>query len=174
MTTTGILLSIVGVAALFYAVSVAFHSIRDHFRTNRDLLRSLEEKLEKVERDLKKIREIVEDSELPESERRHRAETRAFEAAREVSLPFLRNLPAGTSMPLISRSRDPSSEPADIDEFEYRHERVEEGEATKYGRQVQGFSRRSAAEEWGPYTFFANDVQASTSNGSEHLRRRLK
>jgi hypothetical protein len=173
-TPTEILLSVIGVAALFYAISVAFHSIRDHFVANRDLLRSLEEKLEKVERDLKRVREIAEDSEVPENERRHRTRTRAFEGARELSLPFLRNLPAGTTMQLISRPRDHPSETGAVDEFDYRHERVEEGETTKYGKRVQGFSRHSASEEWSPYTFFANDAQASASSGSEHLRRRLK
>ena len=174
MATGQILLSILVVAALLYGVSVVFHSIRDSFVAAGDLLRSLDEKLERVEKDLKRVKEVVEDLELPEDSRKQRTKTRAFEAARELPLPFLRNLPAGTILRLISRSRDDPPESAAIDEIEYRHERVEEGESSKIGRRIHGFSRRAVSDPWSPHTFFASDAQASSSSGSDHLRRRLK
>ena len=100
--------------------------------------------------------------------------TRAFESARELPLPFLRNIPPETVLPMISRSPIAPAESADIEEFEYKHERVDEQEASSLGRGVHGSSRRSASDTWTPYAFFANDVQARTSAGNLHLRRRLK
>ena len=102
------------------------------------------------------------------------ASQRIFDAARELPLPFLRNIPAGTVLPMISRTLGAPADSADIEEFEYKHERVDESETSPLGRGVHGSSRRSASDAWSPYAFFANDVQARTSDGSHHLRRRLK
>lgn len=169
-----ILLSVIVVAALLYGVSVVFRSLGDRFKAATEWRQTLDERLDRLEKDLKRVKEIAEDSELSEAERRQRLKTRAFEAARELPLPFLRNLPAGTILPMISRSLGAPAASADIEEFEYKPERVDESETSQFGRGVHGSSRRSASDAWSPYAFFANDVQARTSTGSHHLRRRLK
>lgn len=170
-----ILLSVIAVAAVLYGVSVVFRSLYDRYVAAHDLLRSLDEKLDRMDKDIKRVKEIAEDSELPESERRYRVKTRAFDGARELPLPYLRNLPAGTILPMISRSREARADSvAVIALFDYKHERVDEGGTSQYGRGVYGSSRRSASDAWSPYMFFANDVHASTPGGSDHLRRRLK
>ena len=172
-TATEILVSIAAVAALFLLISSLVSSIRNRYVAARDLLRSFDERLGQAQRDLKRIRAIAEDSELPENERRDRARARAFEDAREFNLPFLRNLPTGSTVRVISRPWQHASE-AVVLEFDYRHERVEEGAATRLGKRVHGSSRSSESDEWSPYMFFANDAQATTSSGSEQLRRRLR
>ena len=75
---------------------------------------------------------------------------------------------------MISRSLEAPPDSVETGEFEYKHQRVDETEASPLGRGVHGSSRRSSSEEWSPYAFFANDVQARTSGGTDHLRRRLK
>jgi hypothetical protein len=172
-TPLQILISVVVVAAVLYGASVLFRSLAERSAAARELLRSQEEKLDALAADLKRVKEVVEDLELPESERKQRAKSRLFEAARELPMPFLRNLPAGTVLKMMSRSKDESAA-AVFDEFEYRHERVGEDEASLPGKRIHGSSRRSGTEEWSPYTFVANDFQATTSNGALHLRRRIK
>jgi hypothetical protein len=169
-----ILLSVVVVAALLYGVSVLFRSLGDRFKATTEWRHSIDERLDRLEKDLKRVKEIAEDSELSEAERRQRLKTRAFDGARELPLPFLRNLPAGTILPMISRSLGAPADSADIEESEYKHERVDESETSQLGRGVHGSSRRSASDAWSSYAFFANDAQARTSTGSHHLRRRLK
>ena len=171
-----ILISVVVVAAVLYGASVLLRSLAERSAAARELLRSQEEKLDALAADLKRVKEVVEDLELPESERKQRAKSRIFEAARELPMPFLRNLPAGTVLKMISRTKGepPESAAAVFDEFEYRHERVGEDEASLPGKRIHGSSRRSGAEEWSPYAFVANDFQAITSNGALHLRRRVK
>ena len=175
-TPVQILLSVVVVAAVLYGASVLFRSLAERSAAARELVRSQDEKLDALAADLKRVKEVVEDLELPESERKQRARSRLFEAARELPMPFLRNLPAGTVLRMMSRSKDepPESAAAVFDEFEFRHERVGEDEASRPGKRIHGSSRRSGTEEWSPYTFLANDFQATTSNGALHLRRRVK
>ncbi|HEV2063868.1 MAG TPA: hypothetical protein VGS00_04910 [Thermoanaerobaculia bacterium] len=169
-----ILLSVIVVAALLYGVSVVFRSLGDRFKAATEWRHSLDERLDRLEKDLKRVKEVAEDSELSEAERRQRLKRRAFDNARELPLPFLRNLPTGTILPMISRSLGAPADSADIEEFEYKHERVDESESSQFGRGVHGSSRRSGSDAWSSYAFFANDVQARTSTGSHHLRRRLK
>jgi hypothetical protein len=169
-----ILLSVLVFAALLYGVSVVFRSVGDRFKAAAEWRQTIDGRLDGLEKNIKRIKEIAEDSELSEAERKRHLKTRAFESARELPLPFLRNLPAGTVLPMIRRSFEAPAEAADIEEFEYRHERVDEGETSQLGRGVHGSSRGSASDAWSSYTFFANDVQARTSTGSHHLRRRLK
>lgn len=169
-----ILLSVIVVAALLYGLSVLFRSMGDRFKAAAEWRHALDERLDRLEKDLKRVKEIAEDSELSEAERKRHLKTRAFDSARELPLPFLRNIPAGSVLALISRSLTTPADSADIEEFEYKHQRVDEGESSPLGRGVHGSSRHSASEAWSPYAFFANDVQARTSSGSHHLRRRLK
>lgn len=169
-----ILLSVLVVAALLYGLSVLFRSLGDRFKAAVEWRQTIDGRLDGLERDIKRIKEIAEDSELSEAERKRHLKTRAFEAARELPLPFLRNIAAGTVLPMITRSLEAPAESADIEEFEYQHGRVDEGETSPLGRGVHGSSRRSASDAWSPYAFFANDVQARTSTGSHHLRRQLK
>jgi hypothetical protein len=169
-----ILLSVIVVAALLYGASVFFSSLGDRFKAAAEWRNALDERLDRLEKDLKRIKEIAEDSELSEAERKQLLKTRAFDSARDLPLPFLRNIPAGTALPMISRSLGAPTDSVEIEEFEYKHERVDESETSPLGRGVHGSSRRSASDAWSVYAFFANDVQARTSTGSQHLRRRLK
>jgi hypothetical protein len=169
-----ILLSVLVVAALLYGASVLFRSLADRFKAAAEWRNTLDERLDRLEKDLKRVKEIAEDSELTDTERKLHLKTRAFDSARELPLPFLRNIPAGSVLPMISRLIGAPADSPDIEEFEYRHEGVDESETTPLGRGVHGDSRRSASDAWSPYAFFANDIQARTSPGSHHLRRRLK
>jgi hypothetical protein len=169
-----ILLSVLVVAALLYGLSVFFRSIGDRFKAAAEWRSALDERLDRLEKDLKRVKEIAEDSELSETERKRHLKTRAFDSARELPIPFLRNIPAETVLPMISRSLNAPADSEDIEEFEYKHERVDEHEASSLGRGVHGSSRRSASDAWISYAFFANDLQARTSAGNLHLRRRLK
>ena len=169
-----ILLSVLVVAALLYGASVLFRSLGDRFKAAAEWRTALDERLDRLEKDLKRVKQIAEDSELSDAERKQHLKARAFDAARELPLPFLRNIPAGSVLPMISRSLSTPTDATDVEEFEYKHERVDEGETSPLGRGVHGSSRRSPSDAWSPYAFFANDVQARTSAGSHHLRRRLK
>jgi hypothetical protein len=169
-----ILLSVLVVAALLYGASVLLRSLGDRFKAAAEWRNTLDERLDRLEMDLKRVKEIAEDSELTDAERTLHLKTRAFDSARELPLPFLRNIPAGTVLPMISRSQSAPADSSDIQEFEYKHERVDESEKSPLGRGVHGSSRRSESDAWSPYAFFANDIQARTTAGTHHLRRRLK
>lgn len=169
-----ILLSVIVVAALLYGLSVLFRNLGDRFKAASEWRQTIDGRLDLIEKDIKRIKEIAEDSELTETERKLHLKTRAFESARELPLPFLRNIPTGTVLPMICRSLSAPAESPDFEEFDYRHDRVDDGESSPLGRGVHGSSRRSASDAWGSYSFFANDVQARTAAGTAHLRRRLK
>lgn len=169
-----ILLSVIVVAALLYGVSILFRSLGDRFKAGAEWRGALDERLDRLEKDIKRIKQIAEDSELSEAERKHLLKTRAFDSARDLPLPFIRNIPVGTILPMISRAMAAPENIAEIEEFEYKHERVDDSEASALGRGIHGASRRSASDSWSPYAFFANDAQARTMDGSHHLRRRLK
>lgn len=173
-TPPQILLSVIVVAAILYGASVLFRTLAERSKVTRDLMRTLDEKLDRLEKDIQRIKQIAEDSELSETERRNHVRARTFDTARELPIPFLRNIPPGTILPMISRSLEAPEAVIETSEFEYKHQRVDETEASPLGRGVHGFSRRSASEDWSPYAFFANDIQARTSGGTDHLRRKLK
>lgn len=100
-------------------------------------------------------------------------EMRQFESAAPIKLEDVLRWPQGERLTLIVCSYYYPLEEPSIDVFEYLHEKIDMATQSKFGNEVQGYSRWSSAEEWKPYKFLANQEECTTSSCEGTIRRLL-
>lgn len=134
----------------------------------RTCLGQLGEQVSQLKHAVAELEDRIDD--LPLSERAR--DERRYDSAATITVADVRRWKQGDTMLLLSKSYHYPDEEPFFDQFEYKHDHLDETKPTNVGYEIHGFRRRSPLGESSPWTFLAREKECTTWDCAGAIKRR--